>query len=133
MREKDSSYRLLKKQILVLNRHIPKSRKNLHELLKEDRPHVVGSDGTRHRFNRDEFKILGDILDDSDLRKLKLPIYIEIKSITSGAKISGKLETRIICHILEKEDCTDPIFIYRGDLKILRKILPTTTQYIFIV
>jgi uncharacterized protein (UPF0216 family) len=31
---------LLKKQILSLNRHLPRRRKNLKELLEEDKPHV---------------------------------------------------------------------------------------------
>ncbi|MEW6009911.1 DUF61 family protein [Methanobacterium alkalithermotolerans] len=133
MNEDDRSHRLLKKQILILNRHLPKRRKTLQLLLEEDRPHVVGSDGTRHRFKKDEINLLKKILDDSDIKKLKLPIYMEIQSVNSGAKISGKLETEIVCKILKIEECSDPLFIYRADLKNLRKILPSTTQYIFLL
>ncbi|GAB6054994.1 DUF61 family protein [Methanobacterium movens] len=133
MNEDDRSHRLLKKQILILNRHLPKRRKTLQLLLEEDRPHVVGSDGTRHRFKKDEINLLKKILDDSDIKKLKLPIYMEIQSVNSGAKISGKLETEIVCKILKIEECSDPLFIYRADLKNLRKILSSTTQYIFLL
>ena len=54
--------RLVKKQILSLNKHLPRKRKFLDELLKEEQPHVVGADGTRHRFKKDELKKLSEIL-----------------------------------------------------------------------
>ncbi|MBU4534372.1 MAG: DUF61 family protein [Euryarchaeota archaeon] len=133
MNEDDRSHRLLKKQILILNRHLPKRRKTLHLLLAEDKPHVVGSDGTRHRFKKDEINLLNKILNESEAKKLKLPVYVEIQSVNSGAKISGRLETEIVCKILNIEECSDPLFIYRDDLKNLRKLLPSTTQYIFLL
>lgn len=42
--------RLLKKQIVILNRHIPKQRKTLADLLNEEKPHIHGADGARHSF-----------------------------------------------------------------------------------
>lgn len=131
--EFDRSDKLLKKQIFSLNRHIPRQRKSLEELLKEERPHVVGADGNRHRFKTAELKELSNIVPVKDHEKLKLPIYIEIESMTSGARIAGNLETKIVSLILEKEDETDEMFIYRPEIQILRKKLPTTTQYMFLV
>jgi uncharacterized protein (UPF0216 family) len=69
---------LLKKQILSLNRHLPRRRKNLKELLEEDKPHVVGTDGTRHRFKRDELKKIASMIPEEVWERLKLPVYIEI-------------------------------------------------------
>ena len=129
----NQSDRLLKKQILSLNRHLPRQRKTLKELLEEDRPHVVGVDGTRHRFKTSEIKKIAAIIPPEEQTRLKLPIYLEIGSQTSGTLISGKLELKVICHILKLEDCNNEKYIYRPDLRILRKELPTTTQYIFIV
>jgi uncharacterized protein (UPF0216 family) len=129
----DRSDKLLKKQIFSLNRHIPRQRKNLGDLLQEERPHVVGADGNRHRFKRAELKELSNIISVKDHEKLKLPIYIEIESMTSGARISGNLETKIVSLILGKEDETHEMFIYRPEIQILRKKLPTTTQYMFLV
>ncbi len=131
--EFDRSDRLLKKQIFSLNRHIPRQRKNLEMLLKEERPHVVGADGNRHRFKRAELKELSNIIPVEDHEKLKLPIYIEIESMTSGARISGSLETKIVSLILGKEDEIGEMFIYRPEIQILRKKFPTTTQYMFLV
>lgn len=129
----DRSDRLLKKQIFNLNQHLPRQRKNLELLLDEDKPHLVGADGTRHRFKRDELKRISKIIPPTQHHLLKLPIYLEIESQTSGTKISGKLELKIICKILGVEDCPDEMYIYRPDLRIIRRELPTTTQYIFLV
>ncbi len=125
--------RLVKKHILSLNRHIPKQRKTLEELLKEDRPHVVGADGTRHRFKTAELEKIAEMIPESKYHLLKLPIYIEIESTTSGARITGQIDTKIVCKILEIEHCSGEIFIYRPDIKTLRKEFPTATQYMFLV
>ena len=125
--------RLLKKQIMVLNRHLPRRRKTLKELLGEERPHVLGNDGTRHRFKKKELDKIASFISPDKWGQLKLPLYIEISSEMSGSRIKGKLECRVVCRILEKEDCGEEIYIYRADVKVVRRELPTTSQYIFLV
>ncbi len=125
--------RLVKKQILSLNRHLPRKRKFLDELLKEDKPHVVGADGIRHRFKKDELERIKEILGESEIHLLKLPIYIEMDSNASGSKISGRLENKVISKILDIPEGSNETYIYRQDVKKLRMELPTTTQYIFLV
>ncbi len=129
----DPADRLLKKQIFNLNRHLPRQRKNLKELLEEDKPHVIGADGTRHRFKRNELEKIAKIISKKDYTRLKLPIYLEIESQPSGVRVTGKLVLKIFCEILDLEDCGIEMYIYRPDLRIIRKELPTTTQYIFLV
>ncbi|MEN6330316.1 MAG: DUF61 family protein [Methanobacteriaceae archaeon] len=132
--DRDRSDRLLKKQILSLNRHIPRQRKVVSELRSEDKPHVVGVDGSRHRFKRNELELIVSMLSDSEQDILKLPIYIEMDTMASGARVAGKLETRILCEILNREECpSDEIFIYRPEMKLIRQKLPTVTQYMFLV
>ncbi len=128
-----NSDNLLKKQVISLNRHIPRRRKNLAELLEEEKPHVVGADGTRHRFKNAELKKIATLIDKSEYKNLKLPIYIEIESTTSGARIAGRLETQIICKILKIDPCKRELFIYRPEIRALRSEFPTATQYIFLV
>lgn len=125
--------RLVKKQILSLNKHLPCQRKFLDELLLEERPRVVGADGIRHRFKKDELKKISEILDESEHHLLKLPIYIEIDSTASGSRISGRFENKVICKVLDLENCSNETYLYRQDIKMLRKELATTTQYIFLV
>lgn len=135
MRREDVSRedQLLKKQIMVLNRHLPQRRKNLKELLEEEKPHVIGTDGSRHRFKKKELKKISLIIHKGSWGQLKLPLYIEISSEMSGSRIKGKLECKLVCQILNNEDCGEEIYIYRGDTKLVRKELPTTSQYIFLI
>ncbi len=125
--------KLVKKQILTLNKHLPRKRKFLDELLKEEKPHVIGADGIRHRFKSAELKEISLIIGKSNLNKLKLPIYIEIDSHAAGSRISGKFESQVVCNVLGIDNCDNEIYLYRPDLKTLRSKLPTTTQYIFLV
>ncbi|MEN6291749.1 MAG: DUF61 family protein [Methanobacterium sp.] len=133
MKKLDRSDNILKKQVISLNRHLPRRRKTLAELLEEERPHVLGADGTRHRFKNTELKKIASMIDKEDYKKLKLPIYIEIESLTSGARIAGDIESTIICKILKIDPCKRELFIYRPQIKELRIEFPTTTQYIFLV
>ncbi|HII83949.1 MAG TPA: DUF61 family protein [Methanobacterium subterraneum] len=125
--------RLLKKQIMVLNRHLPQRRKTLKELLEEEKPHVIGTDGSRHRFKKNELDKISSMIPEVSWGRLKLPLYIEISSQMSGSRIKGKLECELVCQILNKEDCGEEIYIYRGDTKIVRRKLPTTSQHIFLI
>jgi hypothetical protein len=129
MTDSNRADRLVKKHILSLNRHIPKQRKTL----EEDRPHVVAPNGTRHRFKTEELQRISDIVPESEHHLLKLPIYLEIESVTSGARVTGNIETKVVCSILNMEGCSREIFIYRPDIRVLRARFPTTTQYIFLV
>ncbi|MGZ7070087.1 MAG: DUF61 family protein, partial [Methanobacterium sp.] len=65
MSKLDRSGNILKKQVISLNRHLPKRRKSLEELLKEDKPHIIGVDGTRHRFRNSELKKIADLIEES--------------------------------------------------------------------
>lgn len=129
----DKTDMILKKEIFSLNKHVPRRRKTLKELLVEERPHVVDGAGNRHRFKRNELKYLSNLLSEDECSKLKLPIYIEIESETSGAIISGMIERKIVSIILDKEILDGEMFIYRPEMRILRRKLPTTTQYMFLV
>lgn len=129
----DRADKIVKKQVVSLNRHLPRRRKNLAELLEEEKPHVLGADGTRHRFRSSELNRLASLIDKKEYKNLKLPIYIEIDSTSSSSRIAGRLETKIICKILKLDPCKNEVFIYKPDIKELRKELPTATQYIFLV
>lgn len=133
MSASDRTDNLVKKQVLSLNKHLPRRRKNLAELMEEEKPHVIGADGTRHRFRNAEIKKIASLLDKRDYKNLKLPIYIEIDSTSSASRIAGSLETKLVCKILNLDPCKSELFIYRPDIKELRKEFPTATQYIFLV
>ena len=131
--KKLDSENLIKKQVVSLNRHVPRKRKTLADLLLEERPHVIGADGSRHRFKNSEIKKIAGLIDESEYKNLKLPIYIEIEPTTSGARIAGRIESKIVCKILNLDPCKSELFIYRPEIKTLRNEFPTATQYIFLI
>ena len=134
--------------IRLLNKHLPTSRKTLAELLNEEKPALTGRDGSMHRILKEELIMIADMLDEDEKKQLKIPIYIELTPKYHGmARIQGKLSCKVVRKIIGKEEQThayDPeyeddrhsereqcMFIHRADLRKLRRILRTATQYVF--
>lgn len=132
---KDNEF--VKKQIQSLNRHLPKGRISLEEFLEQEKPQIESKDGTNHRIKKKELEYLSEILPEEMHSKLKLPIIIRISpELGRGAsKISGKPEQKIVREILEKENETEKneLILYRPEVREIRKKLPTTTQYAFMI
>lgn len=126
----------LKKQIKNLNKHLPKGRASLAELLEQETPQVEIRDGSTHRFKKSELQSLADILPEDEHSQLKLPIIVRISPQLGrgAAKISGKMEQKVLRKILDKEEENEgELIIYRPEIRIVRKKLPTTTQYAFMM
>jgi len=108
-------------------------RKSLKELLNEEKPHVI-INGKRHRIKKRELDLLKEL---NASENLKIPIVLEIDaSYESGTvKVEGKEEVKIVSKILGREinifEEEDIIYIYKPELRILRRELPTTTVYVF--
>ncbi|MBW9222033.1 DUF61 family protein [Methanothermococcus sp. SCGC AD-155-C09] len=108
-------------------------RKTLEELLLEDKPYVI-INGKRHRIKKKELNLINELTYNKDL---KIPILLEIDaSLESGTvKINGHDEINVISKILNREinlfNEGPSVYIYKPELRILRRKLPTTTAYIF--
>ncbi len=128
----DSLDRKLLQEILRINRHLPRRRKTLAELLEEERPHVVNRDGTKHYFKREELDRLAEILPKYLHGRLKLPILIEL-GYSGTAIVRGKAEVRVVCEILGEEwkFGQERVELNYLDVRKVRRELPTTTQYMF--
>lgn len=126
--------KFLKKQIKNLNRHLPKGRASLADLLEEKKPKIESKDGSIHRFKKGELELLSEILPKDQHRNLKLPIIIRISpQLGRGtAKISGKLEKKVLRKILNRKG-EGELLIHRPEIREIRKKLPTTTQYAFMI
>lgn len=126
----------LKDEFKVLNAQIPRKRKSLNELLKEENPHVVCNDGSAHFFKRKELEYLSQILYEDEQNSLLLPIIIEIISDQNWVTVrsKGEAEAKIFSKILDMTVvCKDgEITLFRPHLTIVRKVLKTTTQYVFL-
>ena len=125
----------LKGELRILNVHLPREQKQLSTLLAEETPSLVCNDGSTHLFKKKELKYLADILDNTEQVELLLPILIEVNpSQDEMAVISrGDIELKVISKILEMPLIIEQrkITIYKPQLAVLRKILKTTTQYVF--
>jgi uncharacterized protein (UPF0216 family) len=137
--------KIFMKAVKALNKHLPDERKTLFDLLNEDKPGVQGRDQSIHRIKREELEELARLIPKEEYKNLRLPIYIELTSDYGRgiARIHGRLDCEIVRRILgegregseeqhEKEsEKGDEIFIYRADVRRLRRKLPTTTEYAF--
>ncbi len=107
-------------------------RKRLKDLLNEEKPYII-INGKRHRIKRRELELLREIGSSEDL---KIPIVLEVDPSLGGAiKVSGKEEVKVISKILGRDinmfSEEDVLYIYKPELRIVRRELPTTTQIIF--
>ncbi|MDI6654981.1 MAG: DUF61 family protein [Candidatus Hydrothermarchaeota archaeon] len=129
----DRTAHVISKQVQMLNRHLAIARRDLESLLREEKPKITLRDGSTHCFRKEELEKIGRILPHELHSKLMLPIYIELSDKYGGgtARVSGKSECKVIAHVLGKEMQGDELFIYKPELKQLRRELPTTTQYMF--
>jgi uncharacterized protein (UPF0216 family) len=133
----DRISRYLKDEFKTFNAQLPRKRKVLADLLKEAHPHVVGHDGSAHFFRRKELESLSKLLDQEEERSsLWLPILLEVSLDQGGITIrsSEGVEAKIFSQILRmpvvhKENL---ITIFRPQLSLVRKVLKTTTQYVFV-
>lgn len=140
-KEEDFEKKISLKFIQTLNRHLPRKRKTLKELLLEDRPSIESLDGSTHFFDKKELEKLASIVPEWEHGRLRLPIYLEMSSgMERGTiKISGRLECRVISIILhegEAEKVTEEraaMTIYYPHLMKLRRELSSTTQFMFTV
>lgn len=98
----------------------------------------MGRDGTIHVFKHEELELLAKIIPKHLHSKLKLPIYIELGSGDWGsgvARVRDKINIMVVEKLIDIKAMEDSkeIFLYRPDIIELRKILPTTTQYAFLM
>ena len=125
--------RLVKFELAKLNAHLPEKRISLREALSFSKPEVKVCDGGVHTFKREELEFLTKLLPEVDWDRLQLPILIALEPRLGrgAAKISGEAEAAVAGKILGKKAAGE-LLIYRPEVAILRRKLPTTTQYLFI-
>lgn len=125
----------LRGELRVLNAHLPCERKPLSDLLGEESPSLVCNDGSTHLFKRKELQYLASMLDTDEQETLLLPILIEVNPGQGEMAVMhrGEVETKVISKILDMPVIPNQkrIMIYKPQLALLRKMLKTTTQYVF--
>ena len=125
----------LRGELRVLNAYLPCEQKPLSNLLGEEYPNVVGNDGSTHLFKRKELEYLASMLDTGEQEALLLPMLIEVNPGQGEVAIicRGEVEEKVISKILDMPVTPkqERIMIYKPQLSLIRKLLKTTTQYLF--
>ena len=125
----------LRGELRVLNVHLPCEEKPLSDLLGEESPSLVCNDGSTHLFKRKELQYLASVIDTDEQEALLLPILIEVNPGRGEMAVicRGDVEAKVISKILDMPVTPKQkrIMIYKPQLALLRKMLKTTTQYVF--
>jgi uncharacterized protein (UPF0216 family) len=125
----------LRDDVRILNAHIPRKRKSLAQLHDEEHPHVICNDGNAHYFRKRELDFLSQMISTEEQRTLLLPIMLEVTHDSGEIIIRTKEgpEAKILSRILNMSIVhrNNKIIIYRPQLSIVRKVLKTSTQYVF--
>ncbi len=125
----------LKGELRLVNAGLPRGQKRLTDLLSEEHPHVLSSDGSTHLFKKSELESLAGMLDTDEQETLLLPMLIELGANQSEAAIicGAQVEEKIISRALNMPVTYEQgrIRIYRPQLTLLRKKFKTTTVYVF--
>jgi uncharacterized protein (UPF0216 family) len=127
---------VLIKTIQNMNQHLPGKRQNLTDLLQMEKPGVRGKDNTFFVMEKAELELISQSLPRFLWARLRLPMLIEMSpDFGSGAaRVQGEAEAEAVAKILGKERPLDKrIIIYLPEVRELRRKLPTTTQYAFMV
>ncbi len=122
---------LLREELRVANKHLPRSRKPLGELLSEEYPSVLCRDGTLHFFRKRELERISSLVEREHWDRLLLPIVIAI--VPESESFVGVVEDRyaaeLIGKILGLEYRGGTLFLYKPQLYELRREYSTIFQF----
>jgi len=121
----------------VLNTQIPRKKKTLAALLREPHPSVPCHDGNDHYFRKSELERLAAMLGEEEREELILPIIIEVSGDSRELKVRTKtgVEAKLLEALLRMpvDRREGEIFLSRAQLPVIRRLLKTSTQYLFLI
>ena len=122
-------------ELRLVNAGLPRSQQRLSDLLHEECPHTACNDGSTHLFKKKELEYLASKTSPDEQKALLLPILIELGQNQAAAAIICQTDVvqKLISKILDMPVTPQQgrIIIYKPQLALLRKMLKTTTQYVF--
>jgi len=122
-------------ELRLVNAGLPRSQQRLSDLLHEEYPHTACNDGSTHLFKKKELEYLASKTSPDEQKALLLPILIKLGQNQAEAAIICQTDVvpKVISKILDMPVTPQQgrIIIYKPQLALLRKMLKTTTQYVF--
>jgi len=128
--------KMIIKTVQTMNQHLPGRRERLTDLLQAEKPGVRGKDNTFYIIDKSELKLVCDALPRFQWSSLRLPILIEMApQFGSGsARVQGESEAELVRKLLNIDRGErNFVIIYMPEVRELRRKLPTTSQYAFVV
>jgi uncharacterized protein len=126
--------KVMERLLRNMNEHIPAKRKSLAAMLDEGEPFYEGKDGRRYKVSRDELNKIASLADPWDLDRIKIPILLMTDTSRGDGywKVIGKAETKVVSRLINREpEKEDEILIFYPQLNDLRRLLPTTTNAMY--
>lgn len=126
MSEGDLLEVFLREELRLANRHAPRARVSICDLLKEEVPHVVTYDGGIHVMSPRELSLLNEIVKGDC--NLKLPIVIEYMPEGEGIYIvQDPVAAKVVAELIGLSSHSTPLLLHRPQVMELRTVLRTTT------
>jgi uncharacterized protein (UPF0216 family) len=116
----------LREELRIVNRHAPRERLSICELMKSEVPHVRTFDGAVHMIDPRELELLNNVVHGDC--SLKLPIVIEYIPEGEGLYVvKDEPSINALVQVLNLNSWSKPLVLYRPQVLELRRILRTTT------
>lgn len=126
----------IKKLVRSMNLSLPERRRSLEELMRGARPSLTSRNGNKIFINKTELEMIASFVPKYQWNRLLIPIIIEMTPDfgANAARIRGEVECSLVIKLLELKKSADKfIVLYFHEIKELRRMLPTATQYGFYV
>ena len=126
----------LQGEFRIVNSGLPRTQESLSHLLTLEHPGLESSDGSTYFFKRKELAYLAAMLAADEQERLMLPMLIEMGrnqaevSVICQTDVEEKVVSKVIGGSVMSE--RGRIRLYKPQLAVLRKVLKTATQYVFV-
>ncbi len=126
--------RTLAKLAEAMNKHIPRSRRSLRQLLEMDDPSYLAKDGNEYYIEKSELEFIAKNVDEMFWDRFQIPIILEMTSIGNEYVIfvRDKLHAEFISRTFGIDRFTkNGLMLYSYEMQKVRKKLRTATQVFF--
>ena len=130
----NSEYGGVKKLVQAMNRSLPERRRSLEELMRGSEPSLKTRNGSKISIDKKELETIAAVVPKYQWNRLMIPIIIEMTPDfgANAARIRGEVECSLVTELLKLKKTADKfIVLYMHEIKALRRMLPTATQYGF--
>ncbi len=126
--------RTIVKMVEALNKHLPKKKRSLEEMLKEKEPLIQARDGNEYYIERKELEFISEFVDERERAKFTIPIILEMVNVGGEYLIFVRDEYHV--EFLKRAFGFDRmtkngLMLYTYEYQKIRRKLRTSSQVLF--